>query len=172
MRLEDLKSDSPAGPHISQFARPLRSLISTRHICWRWSQDMRARFKTAPPKRDHASKQTEKRLPAQARLTILPGALRSVYGGGFASSPDVSASRLGPRIVNRLQTDYRVECETSGLGGSRSPPADLNSSSRLGIVISSYLDVTIYLFDKGLLLLNLFEQCLSPINFSPPFLPN
>jgi len=100
---------SPPSPHISQFSPPLRSLIlnsaveapgprsrerervdaastaefrliCTRHICWRWSQDMRARFKTAPPKRDHATKQTEKRLPAQERLTILLGALRSVLG--------------------------------------------------------------------------------------------
>jgi len=63
-----------------------------------------------------ATKQTEKRLPSQERLTVLPDALRSVPGGGFASSPDVSAYRLGPRIGNRLHAVYRVECETSGLG--------------------------------------------------------
>jgi hypothetical protein len=77
---------------------------------------MRARFKTAPPKRDKSIKQTEKGLLAQERVKILPGALRSVLGGGFASSPDVSAYRLGPRIGNRLHAVYRVECETSGLG--------------------------------------------------------
>ena len=37
-------------------------------------------------------------------------------GGGFACSPDVSAYRLGPRIVYSLHASYRVECETSGLG--------------------------------------------------------
>jgi hypothetical protein len=105
----------PSSPHISQFTPPLRSLICTRHNCWRWSQNMRARFKTAPPKRDQAISQTEKRLLAQECVEILPGALRSVQGGGLASSPDVSAYRLSPRTGDRLHAGYRVECETSGL---------------------------------------------------------
>jgi hypothetical protein len=37
-------------------------------------------------------------------------------GGGFASSPDVSACRFGPRVVNSLHAGCRVECATSGLG--------------------------------------------------------
>jgi len=66
----------------------------------------------------------EKKRPAQERLKILPGVLRSVlFGGGFAGSPDVSAYRLGPRIGNKLHVGYRVECETSGLGTCRASPS-------------------------------------------------
>jgi hypothetical protein len=50
--------------------------------------------------------------------------------GGFASSPDVLASRPSPRIVNRLQTDYRVECETSGLAACRASPSMLLNKRR------------------------------------------
>ena len=49
----------------------------------------------------------------------MPGLLAERSGGGFAGSPDVPASALGPRIVYSLHAGYRVECETSGLGQSR-----------------------------------------------------
>ena len=53
---------------------------------------------------------TVKRRLAQAILTILPVLLRSVLGGGFAGSPDVVASGLGPRSVYGLYASYGVEC--------------------------------------------------------------
>ena len=58
-----------------------------------------------------------KRRLAQENLRILPGLLAERSGGGFAGSPDVPASALGPRIVHSLHAGYRVECETSGLEG-------------------------------------------------------
>jgi hypothetical protein len=58
-----------------------------------------------------------KRRLAQENLRILPGLLAERSGGGFAGSPDVPASALGPRIVHSLHAGCRVECETSGLSG-------------------------------------------------------
>ena len=46
-------------------------------------------------------------------------------GGGFACSPDVSACRFGPRVVNSLHAGCRVECETSGLGARRTSSSAL-----------------------------------------------
>jgi hypothetical protein len=110
-------------PHFSQSSPPLRSLFCTRHICWRWSQDMRARFKTAPLKKDQSVKQTEKRLPAGTLHNPARRSAKRSFWGGFTISPDVSAGRLGMPIVNKLHVGYRVECETSGLGTCRAPPA-------------------------------------------------
>ena len=113
----------PASPHISQFSPPLRSLTCTRHICWRWSQDMRADAKL--PHRRGIMR------PSRLRKTNGAGTPQNLAGrptersfwGGFAGSPDVSAYRLGPRIGNKLHVGYRVECETSGLGTCRASPS-------------------------------------------------
>jgi hypothetical protein len=65
-----------------------------------------------------------KRRLAQENLRILPGLLAERSGGGFAGSPDVPASALGPRIVHSLHAGYRVECETSGLAMAPFPALD------------------------------------------------
>jgi hypothetical protein len=72
-------------------------------------------MQTAPPKSDYAPALTEKSRLAQENLGRLRGLLAERVGGGFASSPDVPASRLGPRIVYSRHAGYRVEGETSGL---------------------------------------------------------
>jgi hypothetical protein len=66
---------------------------------------------------------TMKRRLAQENLRILPGLLAERSGGGFAGSPDVPTSALGPRIVHSLHAGYRVECETSGLAALAGAPA-------------------------------------------------
>jgi hypothetical protein len=58
---------------------------------------------------------TENSCLARENPRNLPGLLAERSGGGFASSPDVPATGLGPRIVDSLHAGYRVKCETSGL---------------------------------------------------------
>ena len=58
---------------------------------------------------------TENICLARENPRNLPGLSAKDSGGGFASSPDVSACKLGPRIVNSLHAGCRVERETSGL---------------------------------------------------------
>src|SRR5664279_4973699 len=58
---------------------------------------------------------TENSCLAQENPRNLAGLLAERSGGGFASSPDVPASALGPRIIDGLHADCRVERETSGL---------------------------------------------------------
>ena len=57
---------------------------------------------------------TENSCLARENPRNLRGLSAKHSGGGFASSPDVSACRLGPRIINSLHAGYRVESETSG----------------------------------------------------------
>ena len=59
---------------------------------------------------------TENSCLAQENPRNLAGLLAERSGGGFASSPDVPASTLGPRIIDSLHAGCRVERETSGLG--------------------------------------------------------
>src|SRR5664280_837996 len=59
---------------------------------------------------------TENSCLAQENPGNLAGLLAERSGGGFASSPDVPASALGPRIIDSLHAGCRVERETSGLG--------------------------------------------------------
>jgi len=58
---------------------------------------------------------TENSCLAQENPRNLAGLLAERSGGGFASSPDVPASALGPRIIDSLHAGCRVERETSGL---------------------------------------------------------
>src|SRR5664280_1127033 len=58
---------------------------------------------------------TENSSLAQENPRNLAGLLAERSGGGFASSPDVPASALGPRIIDSLHAGCRVERETSGL---------------------------------------------------------
>ena len=76
----------------------------------------------------------EKPPPAQASRRILPDLLAEVSGGGFASSPDVPASPLGPGIVYSLHAGYRVKCETSGLGRRLLPPHDSPQRGMLPVI--------------------------------------
>ena len=59
---------------------------------------------------------TENSSLAQENPRNLAGLLAERSGGGFASSPDVPASALGPRIIDSLHAGCRLERETSGLG--------------------------------------------------------
>jgi hypothetical protein len=63
---------------------------------------------------------TENSSLARESLRDLPGLSAEHSGGGFASSPDVFACRLSPRIVDSLHASCRVERETSGLAGQES----------------------------------------------------
>src|SRR5664280_1242893 len=58
---------------------------------------------------------TENSCLAQENPRNLAGLLAERSGGGFASSPDVPARALGPRIIDSLHAGCRVERETSGL---------------------------------------------------------
>jgi hypothetical protein len=58
---------------------------------------------------------TENSCLAQENPRNLAGLLAERSGGGFASSPDVPASALGPRIIDSLHAGCRIERETSGL---------------------------------------------------------
>ena len=62
---------------------------------------------------------TTKRCLTQENPRSIPDLLAERSGGGFAGSPDVPASALGPRIVCSLHAGCRVECETSGLAARR-----------------------------------------------------
>jgi hypothetical protein len=73
--------------------------------------------KTAPPKRDNATVHDCEKTPGSGKPENLARSPAERSGGGFAGSPDVPASGLGPRIVYSLYASYGVECETSGLGG-------------------------------------------------------
>ena len=73
-----------------------------------------------PLKRDDATAYNREQLSGAGKSQDLPGLSARHSGGGFASSPDVSACRLGPRIINSPHAGCRVECETSGLA-ERSP---------------------------------------------------
>src|SRR5664280_158382 len=64
------------------------------------------------------SRTIENSCLAQENPRNLAGLPAERSGGGFASSPDVPASALGPRIIDSLHAGCRVERETSGLGGS------------------------------------------------------
>ena len=72
--------------------------------------------KTAPPERDNATVHDCEKTPGSGKPENLARSSAERSGGGFAGSPDVPASMLGPRIVCSLHAGYRVECETSGLG--------------------------------------------------------
>ena len=65
---------------------------------------------------------TENSCLAQENPRNLAGLLAERSGGGFASSPDVPASALGPRIIDSLHAGCRVERETSGLAGRGTRP--------------------------------------------------
>ena len=58
---------------------------------------------------------TENSCLAQENPRNLAGLFAERSVGGFASSPDVPASALGPRIIDSLHAGCGVERETSGL---------------------------------------------------------
>jgi len=75
--------------------------------------------KTAPPKRDNATVHDCEKTAGSGKPENLAHSPAERSGGGFANSPDVPASVLGPWIVYSLHAGYRVECETSGLADRR-----------------------------------------------------
>src|SRR5664280_1494096 len=76
---------------------------------------------------------TENSCLAQENPRNLAGLLAERSGGGFASSPDVPASALGPRIIDSLHAGCRVERETSGLAAQ--PPGSLfGEEARVGLL--------------------------------------
>jgi hypothetical protein len=72
--------------------------------------------KTVPPKRDNATVHDCEKTAGSGKPGNLARSPAERSGGGFADSPDVPASVLGPWIGYSLHVGYRVECETSGLG--------------------------------------------------------
>jgi hypothetical protein len=68
---------------------------------------------------------TENSCLARENPRNLPNLPAEHSGGGFADSPDVPASALGPWIVYSLHAGCRVERETSGLD-----PVDSANPSR------------------------------------------